>query len=132
MYWIRDVVEVGYYSNNSKGASVEIGFGFKEYSPNVTDRALSVIDKLDHLLITDDAVLTENSERYILLNKLDNLLEDIYIILSDLWQEEESYYGTKLPKKISIKTGKEEIVWKYVYSESLGCTYIIDKQVDDL
>jgi hypothetical protein len=77
MYRVKDVVECGYFDNQEKGGTIDVELSFDKFDSEVINKCLKIIDYFDHCVITDDKEVAEFSERYFLIDKKINFLEDI-------------------------------------------------------
>jgi len=97
MYKISDVVEMGH--NPLIGGSIEISIEFNRIlGKEEADKYLTIIDYLDHCLVTDNEQITEFSYRFFLLDNSLSIFEDVHSVL---------YYFLQQPLNCTVKIGKE-------------------------
>jgi len=91
MYQIKDIVELGHM--NETGGSVKIALKFN----GIVDPEpyLTLIDSLDHTIITDNTKVTTMSVRYFLLSESRSLLRDVVTVMSNLIMEYERTLDAK-------------------------------------
>lgn len=83
MYKITDKVETGYLHNDCKGGTLHITFNYSTYNSEIKSEVLRTIDYLDHSLITSNSDALQFSERFFLLEKTENIFNDVLFILYD-------------------------------------------------
>ena len=86
MFKVTDVVEVGYFSNDCKGGSVDISIycNQKYYSEELKQQILQIIDKFDHCLITDNDEIIGHCKRYFKVKLSNTIFDTIMEILTEL------------------------------------------------
>lgn len=106
---ITDVVELGHI--REVGGTVDISLIFDESTP-VTDlirkASLSIIDHLDHTVITDTDAVLKFSERYFKINKSIDFFQDVHSVLYKLINDSDILVGVNRPTGINIKYSKFE------------------------
>lgn len=102
MYKFNDVVEVGYLANGNVGGSVYISIEVTKYDIEIFKDLKTIIDKLDHTILTDKDEIISFSKRFYLLDSLENIYVDISSIIKYFLKDKE--YKEYL-KMVDIKIG---------------------------
>jgi len=96
MYKLSDRVETGHFKN--VGGTLYIDLEFDKFVDK--EKYLTILDYLDHCIISDSLQISEFAERYFILDKSFNLFEDVISIISNFLPGDELVL-------ISVRKGKE-------------------------
>lgn len=109
-------VETGYESRTSIGGTLYITLTFNKIIDKT--KYASIIDRLDHCYVTDNAKAADLNDRFYIIDKLRNVYDDIISILT----EEFLHDNLKLPKSIEVKLGNESFKKKPNVTSSIVTT----------
>ena len=119
MYTITDVVEMGYLTEagESRGGSIQITLEFQEMLDEEAKKSvLTVIDSLDHCLVTSNKSAVQYSVRHFLLSNSVSQFHDIHTILHELLHTQ--MRTCAIPVLCTVRLGKESFSAKLQsYSE---------------